>query len=114
MQDFSRFGTPERTDETTTRESGGQWRRAALEVRRVRTLMSRVTLRGVIDSTPGRGSTSRGAMEVRQGFLVSQANQKGIQEVCEGLANKIDLLTQRTQALEVQAEQLKEALEKNS
>ncbi|KAJ1150534.1 hypothetical protein NDU88_003325 [Pleurodeles waltl] len=42
------------------------------------------------------------------------ANQKGIQEVCEGLANKIDLLAQRTQALEMQAEQLKEAAEKSS
>ncbi|KAJ1156231.1 hypothetical protein NDU88_008955 [Pleurodeles waltl] len=52
--------------------------------------------------------------EVRQGFLVSQANQKGIQEVCECLANKIDLLTQRTQALEIQVDQLKELSVKSS
>ncbi|KAJ1209740.1 hypothetical protein NDU88_005113 [Pleurodeles waltl] len=54
------------------------------------------------------------AKEVRQGFSVSQSNQKGIQEVCEGLANKIDLLAQRTQFLEIQVEQLKVESEKNS
>ncbi|KAJ1202239.1 hypothetical protein NDU88_006039 [Pleurodeles waltl] len=46
--------------------------------------------------------------QVKQGFLVSQANQKEIQEICEGLANKLDLLAQRTKALEIQGEQLKE------
>ncbi|KAJ1201886.1 hypothetical protein NDU88_005690 [Pleurodeles waltl] len=52
--------------------------------------------------------------EDRQGFLVSQTNQKGIQEVCEALANKMDLLTQQTQALENQVDQLNEAVEKHT
>ncbi|KAJ1157124.1 hypothetical protein NDU88_009839 [Pleurodeles waltl] len=46
--------------------------------------------------------------EVRQGVLVSQANQKEIQDVCEGLANKLDILAQRTQVLETQVEELRE------
>ncbi|KAJ1210136.1 hypothetical protein NDU88_005504 [Pleurodeles waltl] len=52
--------------------------------------------------------------EVRQGFLVSQTNQKGIQEVCEALATKMDLLTQQTQILEKQVIQLNEAVDKNT
>ncbi|KAJ1154847.1 hypothetical protein NDU88_007590 [Pleurodeles waltl] len=56
MQISSWVGTPD-----STRESGARWGRAALEVRRVKTLTSRVALRGVIGSTLGRGSTSRGA-----------------------------------------------------
>ncbi|KAJ1124289.1 hypothetical protein NDU88_002750 [Pleurodeles waltl] len=43
-----------------------------------------------------------------------ETNQKGIQEVCETLANKMDLLTQRTQALEKQVDQLNEAVEKHT
>ncbi|KAJ1099751.1 hypothetical protein NDU88_004849 [Pleurodeles waltl] len=59
----TRVGTPEQESvETTTRENDGNWGRAALEVRRDRTLTSRVPLRGVTGSTPGRGSTSRGVM----------------------------------------------------
>ncbi|KAJ1161366.1 hypothetical protein NDU88_001853 [Pleurodeles waltl] len=48
------------------------------------------------------------AKEVRNGFIVSQANQKEIQGVCEGLAEKLDVLSQRTRALEVSIEELKE------
>ncbi|KAJ1115779.1 hypothetical protein NDU88_004001 [Pleurodeles waltl] len=44
--------------------------------------------------------------EVINGFSVTQANQKEIQEVCEGLADKLHVLTQRTQALEVSVEKL--------
>ncbi|KAJ1100011.1 hypothetical protein NDU88_005101 [Pleurodeles waltl] len=44
--------------EETTRESGGYWRIAALEVRRVRTLTSRVALRGVSWGNTGKDSTS--------------------------------------------------------
>ncbi|KAJ1205794.1 hypothetical protein NDU88_001220 [Pleurodeles waltl] len=52
--------------------------------------------------------------EVRQGFLVSQNNQKRIQEVCEALATKMDILTQRTQILENQVAQLNEMVEKHT
>ncbi|KAJ1208987.1 hypothetical protein NDU88_004366 [Pleurodeles waltl] len=48
------------------------------------------------------------ARGVRNGFSVSQGNQKEIQEVCEGLVDKLELLIQRTQALEVSVEKLKE------
>ncbi|KAJ1201287.1 hypothetical protein NDU88_005100 [Pleurodeles waltl] len=48
------------------------------------------------------------AKEVRYGFTVSQANQKEMQEVCEGLADKLDVLTQRTRVLEFLFEELKE------
>ncbi|KAJ1180903.1 hypothetical protein NDU88_006114 [Pleurodeles waltl] len=52
-------GTPEsEAAETMARESGSNWGRAALEVRRVRTLTSRVALRGVTGSPPGRASTN--------------------------------------------------------
>ncbi|KAJ1106324.1 hypothetical protein NDU88_003725 [Pleurodeles waltl] len=54
------------------------------------------------------------SIEVRQGFLVSQTNQKGIQEVCEALATNMDLLTQRTQILEKQVVQLNEMVEKHT
>ncbi|KAJ1118908.1 hypothetical protein NDU88_007095 [Pleurodeles waltl] len=53
----SRFGTLELGVETT-RESSDYWRRAALEVRKARTLTSRVTLRGMSGGNTGRDSTS--------------------------------------------------------
>ncbi|KAJ1105056.1 hypothetical protein NDU88_002464 [Pleurodeles waltl] len=52
--------------------------------------------------------------EIRQGFLVPQNNQKGIQEVCEALATKMDILAQRTQILENQVVQLNETVEKHT
>ncbi|KAJ1156424.1 hypothetical protein NDU88_009143 [Pleurodeles waltl] len=52
--------------------------------------------------------------EVRQGFLVSQNNQKGIQEVGEALATKMDVSAQRTQILENQVVQLNETVEKHT
>ncbi|KAJ1154150.1 hypothetical protein NDU88_006904 [Pleurodeles waltl] len=59
--------TPEsESSETTTRESGGNWGRAALEVRRVKTLTPRVALRGATRSTPGRGSISQGVTRSSQ------------------------------------------------
>ncbi|KAJ1136293.1 hypothetical protein NDU88_002710 [Pleurodeles waltl] len=63
-------GSPELTEEMM-RESGGQWKRAAVEVRRVRTLTSGVALRGVTGSIPGRGSTSRGTSPGRRRELVA-------------------------------------------
>ncbi|KAJ1084139.1 hypothetical protein NDU88_004292 [Pleurodeles waltl] len=47
------------------------------------------------------------------GRAALEINQKEIQEVCEGLANKLDQPAQRTQALEVQVEQLKDTAAKN-
>ncbi|KAJ1203713.1 hypothetical protein NDU88_007494 [Pleurodeles waltl] len=53
--------------------------------------------------------------EVKQGFVVSQNNQKGIQDVCEALAVKMDILTQRTQIWEIQVTQLiNETVEKHT
>ncbi|KAJ1145626.1 hypothetical protein NDU88_011912 [Pleurodeles waltl] len=52
----ARTGTLVQVEEAV-RASGGHWRRAALEVRRVRTLTSRVALRGATGGNPGRGST---------------------------------------------------------
>ncbi|KAJ1085651.1 hypothetical protein NDU88_005781 [Pleurodeles waltl] len=52
--------------------------------------------------------------EVRQGFLVSQNNQKGIQGVCEAPATKMDILAQRTPILENQVVQLNDTVEKHT
>ncbi|KAJ1207674.1 hypothetical protein NDU88_003064 [Pleurodeles waltl] len=53
----TRIGTP--TLVMVVRESGGNWERATLEVRRVRSLTSRVALRGATGGVIGRGSKSR-------------------------------------------------------
>ncbi|KAJ1159899.1 hypothetical protein NDU88_000403 [Pleurodeles waltl] len=53
----SRIGTP--TSVEAARESGGNWERAVLEIRRVRSLTSRFALRGSTGGVLGRGSTSR-------------------------------------------------------
>ncbi|KAJ1089638.1 hypothetical protein NDU88_002787 [Pleurodeles waltl] len=53
----TQIGTP--TSLMAARESGGNWDRAALEVRRVRALTSGVALRGATGGVVGRGSTSR-------------------------------------------------------
>ncbi|KAJ1091098.1 hypothetical protein NDU88_004225 [Pleurodeles waltl] len=53
----ARVGTP--TTGTAERESGNNWERAALEVRRVRALTSTVMLIGATGGEVGRGSTRR-------------------------------------------------------
>ncbi|KAJ1151631.1 hypothetical protein NDU88_004411 [Pleurodeles waltl] len=60
----------------------------------------------------GRGSTGQELLHDDH-QNTKATNQKEIQEVCEGLANKLDLLAQRTQALEVQVEQMKDPAAKN-
>ncbi|KAJ1144077.1 hypothetical protein NDU88_010379 [Pleurodeles waltl] len=54
---LARVGMP--TAGTVARESGGNWEHAALEVRRVRVLTSRVPLRGATGGEVGRGSPRR-------------------------------------------------------
>ncbi|KAJ1177598.1 hypothetical protein NDU88_002851 [Pleurodeles waltl] len=66
-QGFSGAETPEASDET--RKSGGPWTRTALEVRMVRTLTARVSLRRASGSTPCRDSTSRRSTGGRQRAL---------------------------------------------
>ncbi|KAJ1201956.1 hypothetical protein NDU88_005760 [Pleurodeles waltl] len=57
----TQVGTPTLEAEGTTRDSGsgGNWERAAAEVRRVRTLTSRDAVRGATGGIAGRASTSR-------------------------------------------------------
>ncbi|KAJ1106047.1 hypothetical protein NDU88_003450 [Pleurodeles waltl] len=50
---------------------------------------------------------------IKKGFLTSEANQAEIRSACESLEKKIDLLAQRTQALEELVEIVRDDLRKN-
>ncbi|KAJ1144661.1 hypothetical protein NDU88_010958 [Pleurodeles waltl] len=101
----ARVGTP--TAGPAARESSGNWERAALEDPLVETNLAptQPSLESLLHSLSN---------EVRQAFLVSQTNQKGIQEVFEALATKMDILAQLTQILENQVVQLNETVEKHT
>ncbi|KAJ1099112.1 hypothetical protein NDU88_004216 [Pleurodeles waltl] len=69
--------TPESAEETT-REGSGLWRRAALEVRRVRTLTSRVALRRATGEILAEAAPPGEHYEVDRRIWLQQAKEEGI------------------------------------
>ncbi|KAJ1088990.1 hypothetical protein NDU88_002144 [Pleurodeles waltl] len=63
---------------------------------------------GTVCLSPVEEMITKLAGEIKRGFSVSEANQAGINEMCEALENKFDLLAKRTQLLEESMESLQE------
>ncbi|KAJ1123210.1 hypothetical protein NDU88_001683 [Pleurodeles waltl] len=86
------------TSVMAVRESSGNWERAALEVKRVRALTSRVALRGATGGVMGRGSTScRGGLKgMSRETLPSRRGKKESSPSSQALGNS-DLLRRESQ-----------------